>query len=350
LGIVALALAGAWMGLAAWRAPAEFLGWWREVVPWARRDINWLSAADQQVRGLVWVTWPCWPLALWALYAWRGEWRITRLDGLALAAALLCILPVFVGEPRESAGLIALPPLALLATAGLERLRRGAANAFDWFGVMSLSFAAALVWLGWVAQIFEVPARIALNFGKLAPGFEAPWRPFAVIVAVAVSAAWLWLLRSGERSIYRGIVRWSAGVTVVWVLLVSLWMPWIDYTKTYRNPFGALHAAAPRTECVAGDRLGAPQRAMLHYFAGVVTRSPQQRPRCNWMLVKDDPRGPVVAPRGDWVEVWRGGRPGDRAEVYRLYQRDQCAAAKRKHRGSAETAPNCVPPQPVRRR
>jgi len=35
------------------------------------------------------------------------------------------------------------PPLALLGALGVARLRRGAAAALDWFGIMTFSFCAA---------------------------------------------------------------------------------------------------------------------------------------------------------------------------------------------------------------
>jgi hypothetical protein len=51
-----------------------------------------------------------------------------------------------------------LPPLVLLAVPGVFSLRRGAANAFDWFGMMTFTFFAALCWIVWSAMVFGWPA------------------------------------------------------------------------------------------------------------------------------------------------------------------------------------------------
>ena len=86
-----------------------------------------------------------------------------------------------------------LAPLALLGAHGVARLRRGAANALDWFGVMTFSFFAGLIWLGYVAMMTGVPPKIANNFAKTSPGYLPQFEPLHFAVALALTAGWLYL-------------------------------------------------------------------------------------------------------------------------------------------------------------
>jgi len=116
---------------------------------------------------LGWYAWPAWPLAAWAVYRGRRQWRT---PGMALplgALAGLLGLYALAAEPGEEQGLILLLPLALLGGAGLFTLRRGAANALLWFAVMLFGFIGLLFWTYWSAHDLGSPARLAVRLGKL---------------------------------------------------------------------------------------------------------------------------------------------------------------------------------------
>jgi hypothetical protein len=85
----------------------------------------------------------------------------------------------------------------------------------------------------------------------------------------------------------------------------------------------SLQLALPKQyDCIASRKLTEPQRAMLHYFAGIITyreERPRQR-RCELMLVQGVPQYEVI-PRGAWTKIWEGSRPRDKDERYRLYRR-----------------------------
>jgi hypothetical protein len=62
---------------------------------------------------------------------------------------------------------------------------------------------------------------------------------------------------------------------------------------------------------------------MLHYYAGIITHREEIRERrrsCDLLLIQGHPRI-ETPPRGNWRKIWEGGRPGDKDERYRLYQR-----------------------------
>jgi len=240
---------------------------------------------------------------------------------IAAFVASLAMLLVLV-DPREVYTLPLLLPLALLAGAGVPSLRRGAANALAWFGVMSAAFLGALMWLGWFAMLTGSPPRIAERFSKLEPGYLAQFSWTVFVLALAVTLAWLCLVLRSERSVFRGVTFWAAGITLLWGLAMSLILSWIDYGKSYRTVAQALKKNIPAgTRCIESRGLGEAQRAVFDYHAEVVTQRLGRgaEARCSVLLVqaregKSDNIGP------GWKLLWEGRRPRDR-ERFRLYQR-----------------------------
>jgi hypothetical protein len=75
--------------------------------------------------------------------------------------------------------------------------------------------------------------------------------------------------------------------------------------------------------CMSSRDLGETERAMLHYFADILTfreETPERRRDCDLMLVQGTIQG-GANPGPEWARIWEGSRPGDRVERYRLYRR-----------------------------
>ncbi len=321
------ALAGLWPLALALQAPAALDAWWTSELALLDPRGSWHTLLAFAAL-LPWFAWPALPLALWTLWLRRRE-----LAALPQALPLLAFLSAWVTvaiiyEPRSVNALPLLPPLALLAAGGSAELRRGAANGFDWFAMITFTLVGGLIWLGWIAMVFGIPAGIAHNFAKLEPGFVARFSWPAVSVAAAASLGWLWLIYQQPRSAYRGQVHWLAGLSMIWLLTVALWFPWIDYGKTYR-PLAATLAKALHDNgasgCIAGAGLADAQRASLDYFADLRTIRLESSAgqRCRWLLTQSTSRSDEFAPgRSHWRKVWEGNRPGDRIEKIRLYRRE----------------------------
>jgi len=318
---VALPLIALWPMLLARRAPTELTAWWLADRPHFQG--HWLNSLPDQAELLVWFAWPALPLALWTL--WLNRHRLSEpalsLPLAGTATTLLALLLLY--QPRPVEALPLLVPLTLLAAAGAGRMRRGASNAFDWFGMMTFSLVAALIWLGGIAMTFGLPPKVAHNFAKLAPGFVAHGSLAVFVAAALLTLAWLWLIFASPRSPWRAISHWAAGVTLVWVLVIALWLPWIDYGKSYRSVAVSLKRALPTSgQCIAGRYLGGAQRASLQYFAGIVTvnANTPAGTACGLLLVQGSQKS-LPAPAG-WHKLWEGHRPGDRSERLRLYRRN----------------------------
>ncbi|MGB5082416.1 MAG: hypothetical protein WBO23_16940 [Burkholderiales bacterium] len=314
-------LCGGWLALADGRSPGFFLAWWQ--VNTSQFVFSPAAVLGYWGQTLAWATWPAWPLALWTL--WEGRRREfapgTRMLIAALVACFIVLLTL--DDPREVLALPLLLPLALLAGAGVPSLRRGAANGLAWFGVMSAGFLGPLMWLGWFAMMTGFPPAIARNFAKLEPGHvpQFSWPVFAI--ALAATVAWAWLVLKSERSVFRGVTYWAAGISLLWALSMTLILSWIDYGKSYGPVAQALKNHIPAgTRCIQSRGLGEPQRAAFDYHAGIVTQRLERRPgsACPVLLVQAREGEPADRIGPGWKFLWEGRRPRDR-ERYRLYRR-----------------------------
>lgn len=275
---------------------------------------------------LLWYAWPALPLAAWALWAKR---RVLRSKALALPALTFLSVLIILGvctPTRSAAALLLLPPLVLLAVPGVFSLRRGAANAFDWFGMIIFSFLAAVSWIVWSALVFGWPERLARQAVRLEPGFVGHFSLLACAFSLLVTLIWCWLIVTSPRSPMRGLMHWMAGLTLFWMLIALLWMPWIDYGKTYRPLSASLAKALPsRVECIANANVPDSLLALFDYFDGIrtVPLDSDASKRCNLLLLQGEARDPASITAAGWHKIWEGKRPSDRHNIdkYHLYRR-----------------------------
>jgi 4-amino-4-deoxy-L-arabinose transferase-like glycosyltransferase len=319
--VVSFVIAAAWPLALAWRAPDAFSLW--RTVAWQPIGDPLLNLRYFLVTGS-WFAWPAWPLALWAAWSLRRRWTEARLLVPALAGLLMFMGAAYWGPAQDVNLIPLLAPLALLAYHGALGLRRGAAGALDWFGVLTFGFFGALVWFGWFAMLTGLPERFANNFAKSAPGFALEFQPLYVAFALVLTAGWVYLVFFTERSPVRSLLRWAAGIVLLWGTFAMLWMPWADYMKSYRSVALQLRSKIPvGGNCVAQKSLGISQAAALDYHGGIRARPFDiVRPNaCPLLLVQGNPKHEFDGPGAGWVKLADVGRPGDRGERYRLYQR-----------------------------
>jgi hypothetical protein len=125
------------------------------------------------------------------------------------------------------------------------------------------------------------------------------------------------------RTTRRALVNWTAGITMVWMLVMTLCVPLIDQARSYRGMALALAQALPVGYiCAVGVNVGDAQRALLNRFAGLYFQRPDgpYASRCGLRVVQASPSNVPGAEAG-WVEVWRGARPGDKTELFVVYKR-----------------------------
>ncbi len=277
-------------------------------------------------RTLPWFAWPALPLALWS--AWRLGREGLKRPELQLPVLAVIVMLAVLGASASAGTQYALPvlvPLSVLAAGGATLLPQRVAAALDWLCRALFGSLAMVLWWGWMEMMFRGhPPEWSWLARYLPMDFEPQFQLFAFAVAVALTSAWvLLLLRLREWEI-RPLLSWTAGLTLVWGLVSTLWLPWLDSAKSYRGMFASMQRALPADHgCLASRNLGEHERAMLEYMTGIVSVRHEVRPdaRCDFTLLQDKARDRRVRPQGGWQLVWQGNRPGDNRERFSLFER-----------------------------
>jgi 4-amino-4-deoxy-L-arabinose transferase-like glycosyltransferase len=328
---VALPLCAAWPLALAAHAPAQFAAWWAaQSVGDYFAPIAATTSGDPLylAKNLPWLAWPAIALVLWTLYTrGRGFNGGLATPGVVLPATMAVAIIVCVTAMADPRAIYAMPltvPLCLLAALEVDTLPRGFSGALDWFGILTFGLLAALMWWLWIVALADgIPPPIARIFRDTVPGYRPPLHPLAVAVSLFLSVLWFALVRPARRTNRRAVLNWAVGMTLVWGLYMSIWLPYLDSRRSYRSVADALAQHLPAQGCLATRNLGEPQRALLYYFAHIVTEredDPAAR-ACPRMLVQyGRGDGAPVTPEG-WEIAWAGTRRGDDTERFILYRK-----------------------------
>jgi len=194
------------------------------------------------LQNLPWFAWPALPLALWTLYLRsRGYNGGLAQPGIVLPVTMSIVLLAVLSaaaEPRATLALPLLLPLSLLAAAEVDTLKRGTSGALDWFGILTFGLLAILVWALWLESLWHgLPEPVARMFRDTQPGFRPPLQPLALLVSGFLTLLWIVLVRPARRSNRRAVLNWATGMTLVWGLYMTIWLPiWIRGEATARSP------------------------------------------------------------------------------------------------------------------
>lgn len=343
---LALAIVGAWLAATYFGAAErdEAVSFIREWTRYDRRNYGGPSSQSLGfiARNFFLFSWPVWPIAAWAWFSWRGMRRAAH---IALPLSLLLLLFLLLVAQRQAGDvqfILLLPPMAVLAAFALPTLTRGAINAIDWFALLLFTIFGGTVWFLWIAKTTGWPPKIANNVFRQLPGFQHTFTISAVICALIVTACWVlvvrWRLSRAPKQIWRPVVISAAGTTLMWVIAMTLWLPSINYGKTYRDVAQAAALALPPTyQCVQPIRMGNAQLASFAYFGHIRFGGPNDG--CDILLRHDavDYGAPSNLSHYEWRLIWEGRRPADRDERFRMYR-------------LVEAPPVVAPPHPTRPR
>src|SRR6202011_5808962 len=140
--------------------------------------------------------------------------------------------------------------------------------------------------------------------------------------AVLATATWLVCGYYMRRSALRGLLGWTLGLSLTWILFATLWLPWINEAKSYRAMYEDMQDHLPSEyNCVASFHLGESEAAMLHYEAGIIAIPLEHNaePGCDLLLAQGTQAWPPNPPGTAGRPVWSGHRPGDHKELFVLF-------------------------------
>ncbi len=298
----------------------------RIVLPGQHDGVSAAAEWRSLAKLLLWFTWPTWPLAVWTLWRWRRQ-LTARHVAVPLWFMLVPLGATLTTSFAERSLLLALPPLATLAAFALPTFRRSAAALIDWFTLLFFSGSALIIWVIWVAIQTGVPAKPAANVARLAPGFVPTFSPVAFVFAVAATIAWCWLVRwrTGRHraALWKTLVLPAGGAALCWMLVMTLWLPLLDYARSYVPQVRAITERVGQPTCISELALDRPHIAALRYHGHFNLVPLVGGASCPWLLVSPD----AVATLHDLIsfDQWRLAgtlrRPTNAADDLLLFQR-----------------------------
>lgn len=290
------------------------------------------SASDWYafVQQMLWFAWPAWPLAIWTVWRWRNHLRQPHLATplyFTIGASIACLL--LAGSDR--ALLMALPALAVLAAFALPTLERSVSALIDWFSVLFFTSAAVVIWVIWVAMMTGVPSKPAANVARLAPGFQPEFGGLAFALATASTLIWLavvaWRLGRHPTMIWKSMVLPATGGVLCWLLLMTLWLPLLDYGRSYGPISRRMSALIEPGECALIRDLSQAQIAgLMHHGQIELKRTMPESQPCRYLITRADNAQQQTAPGFDWAP-WtlkaRLNRLNDKRESLLLFTWNQ---------------------------
>ena len=305
----------------------------------ANLERNW-----QSWRGLidllVWFMWPAWPLVIWTLWQWRRQWlsrNWSRHLVLPLWLMALSIGVALMTRTEDQTLILALPPMATLAAFALPTFRRSFSAFIDWFTLIFFTGCAFIIWVVWIAMQTGWPPQPAANVVRLAPGFIPSFSGIAFVFALVATILWAWLVKwrvgRHRQALWKSLVLPSGGAALCWLLLMSLWLPLLDYARSYVPWVQQIQRTMKTSDgeppgCLMTYGLNVGQMTAFHYHGGFEIKplddaqSPQHA-ACRWLLVDNDSRPELaqVARVNEWKRVETIKRPANKNEDVTLYVR-----------------------------
>lgn len=315
---VAAGLVGGALALA---ALAHSLNLWRwRIEPLIAHD------GTDFIKLMAWFTWPAGAMAMWTLWQWRRQLGARHVAqplwfaGVAMAATVLT-------HSADRSLLLALPALAALAAFALPTLQRSLSALIDWFAVLFFSGCALIIWIIWLSLQTGLPPQPAANVARLAPGFTPSFSLLATGLAAIGTLAWGWLVawRVGRHraALWKSLVLPAGGAVLGWLLVMTLWLPVLDYARSYQSVTRSLAQSMTTPGCIETLGLSRGQLATLRLDLDRDLVAAGGSRQCPWLVVASDlqPATSLALAPGIWQPVTSARRPTDARDNLLLFQR-----------------------------
>ena len=278
-----------------------------------------------------WVTLPVLPLAIWTL--WSLGWTAVRNPGVRLALVVTVVgWSLLFGSHtgRDLYSLPLLPLLAVIAAGGLPTLPRRVVRAAYWLSAVLFGTFALILWGFWLHGIITGwPPQWSFITGFLTLDFQFTVDRSALAAALVFQAAWLLTLLLARPPRTAALLAWPVGLTLVWGLLATLHLPWINQAKSYRGVFYELREHLPADfNCLADIRfreLRECERGMLHYVTGITTEHVNHpgETRCDYVITETNLRalGRDIRLGPGWELIWQGSLAPVHRDLFSLFRR-----------------------------
>ncbi|MET3132088.1 4-amino-4-deoxy-L-arabinose transferase-like glycosyltransferase [Oxalobacteraceae bacterium GrIS 1.11] len=315
---------GRFLGFSVPQLGAEHLPWfWTQTIPW--------------------FTFPGLPIAAWML--WRKRHGALSEPAIQYALVAFGVLMLVLAVSSSGRCVYAWPlmvPIAILAAPGARDLPKQGERLLVWLSVALFGLLSFTIWAGWFSMMLHgVPPNWPRLLRVLPVEFVPRFDTLHALAATLVTLGACMALKMFWRQPARGLTIWVVGITLTWSLLTTLWLPWLDFAKSYRSVFAAM-PIPDASNCLASMNLGEGERAMLRYVTGRNPIRVEVSPAagCTTLLVQREVAfGEPEIDLTRWKELWRGSRPGVTNERFWLFQRHNDGRPGRAISDSALTLP-----------
>ena len=311
---------------------AALLAWGLELWRWRIAGVSLGSKEWQSLaRLLLWFGWPAWPLAMWTVWRWRRQIlsrQVHRHLLLPLWFTSVSVAATITTQPADRALLLGLPAMAALAAFALPTLRRSVGALIDWFTLLFFTLSTLAIWVIWIAMQTGVPAKPAANVAKLAPGFAPTFSVFALVVALAATVGWCslvwWRVSRNRAPIWKSLVLPAGGAALGWLLLMTLWLPLLDYARSYTPQMqGVVAVLGPEPGCLQTVGLSRAQVAALQVHGQLSLQPAGLQDACQWLVadVASWPASERMVDQTRWELRATVPRPTDKSDQLLLLHR-----------------------------
>ena len=169
-----------------------------------------------------------------------------------------------------------------------------------------------------------MPGNVARFFRDTEVGYQPSFHLGTMLAATGLTVLWVMLVRPARRSNRRAILNWAAGVTLIWGLASTIWLPYLDSRRSYRWTVEERRDARCRATAASRAATSASRSARCSTTSPASTPCATKRSRttraagcsCNMDVSPADPEPPE-----GWTPIWSGARRGDDTERFVLYKR-----------------------------
>jgi hypothetical protein len=198
----------------------------------------------------------------------------------------------------------------------------------DWFTLIFFTGCAIIIWVVWISLQTGFPAQPAANVARLAPGFVHSFSIASFLIALCASMVWAWLVKwrvgRHQAAIWKSLVLPAGGAALCWLLLMTLWLPLLDFARSYAP---LVHQATltmpPNPGCVATSGLSRSQVAAFEFHGGLELQPLTANNACQWLIadVQSMNHSSGMILRKNWKLRRTIGHPAERKESLGLFER-----------------------------
>ena len=119
-------------------------------------------------------------------------------------------------------------PFSIIGVGAIDLLKRSAASALNWFGILIFGFVGILIWLGWFSMMTGFPTKLYERIYYLSGNYNAEFEFISFLIALIITILWVMSIRNLKITNRSAISNWALGITMVWVTSIMLCSPFLD--------------------------------------------------------------------------------------------------------------------------